>query len=150
MIFRVLPFILVLCIGCRTSSKTAQMQIIAEDNKDVVVLSYLIRDYMRKTRSTNFTLADIVKYDTLGRITKNFSRLEVTNWPNLWAGGYAVYFKFADRRNKDSLALTKYERIPWKVKMKKKLGGMTLSLPRNLTEKFVFTTLKDITTSTKY
>ena len=122
MIFRVIPFIVILFIGCRTASKTAQMSSLAEDNKDVVVLSYLIRDYMRKTDSANFTLADIVKNDTLGLITKNFSGLEVANWPDPWRGGYAVYFKFADGRNKDSVKLTQYERIPWKVKTKKEIG----------------------------
>jgi hypothetical protein len=98
------------------------MSVIAEDNKDVVVLSYLVRDYMRKTGDTGFTLSDIVKNDTLGRVTKNFSRLEVANWPDVWRGGYAVYFKFSDERNKDSLKLTQYERIPWMVKKKKKIG----------------------------
>ena len=77
---------------------------------------------MRKTDSTNFTLAAIIKNDTLGRIAKNFSGLEVANWPNPWRGGYAVYFKFADGRNQDSVKLTQYERIPWKVKTKKEIG----------------------------
>lgn len=122
MIYRVIPYILILCIGCRTASKTAQMSVIAEGNKDVVVLAYLIRDYMRKTSSTGFTLSDIVKIDTLGRVAKNFSRLEVANWPNVWRGGYAVYFKFSDERNKDSVKLTQYEKIPWKEKTKKKIG----------------------------
>ncbi len=117
-----IPFIVVLCIGCRTASKTAQMSVIGEDNRDVVALSYLIRDYMRQTDNTNFSLSDIIKYDTLGRVTNNFSRLEVANWPNMWRGGYAVYFKFSDNRNKDSVKLTKSERIPWKVTTKEKIG----------------------------
>lgn len=122
MIFRVIPYILILCIGCRTASKTVQIRVIVEDNKDVVLLSYLIRDYMRKTDSTSFTLSDIVKNDTLGRITKNFSRLEVANWPDVWRGGYVVYFKFSDERNKNSVKLIQYEGIPLKVKTKKKIG----------------------------
>jgi hypothetical protein len=94
----------------------------AEENKDVVLLSYLIRDYMRKTGSTSFTLSDIAKKDTSGQITKNFSRLEVANWPNVWSGGYAVYFKFSDVRNKDSVKLMPYEGILRKVKTKEKIG----------------------------
>lgn len=129
MIFRAIPYILILCIGCRTASKTVKMSVIAEDNKDVVVLSYLIRDYMRKTGSTSFTLSDILKNDTLGRVTKNFSRLEVANWPHVWRGGYAVCFKFSDERNKDSVKLMQYERIPWKVKTKNKIGKNDSSLP---------------------
>jgi hypothetical protein len=122
MFFRLIPFIIILCIGCRTASKTAQMNVIGEDNRDVVALSYLIRDYMRQTDNTNFSLSDIIKYDTLGRVTNNFSRLEVANWPNVWRGGYAVFFKFSDNRNNDSIKLSKSERIPWKVKTKEKIG----------------------------
>jgi hypothetical protein len=122
MFIRIIPFILILCLGCRTSSKTAQMKVIGEDNRDVVALSYLIRDYMRQTDNTNFSLSDIIKYDTLGRVTNNFSRLVVANWPNVWAGGYVVYFKFSDNRNKDLVKLTETERIPWKVNMKENIG----------------------------
>ena len=131
MIFRVIPFIMILFFGCRTASKTAEMRNIAENNKDVVVLSYMIRDYMRKTNSTSFTLADIIKYDSLGRISKNFSVLEVSDWPNLWSGGYAVYFKFAVERNKDAVILSQLERIPWKVKMKKEIGRDDKQLSKN-------------------
>jgi len=99
------------------------MKVIGEDNRDVVALSYLIRDYMRQTDNTNFSLSDIIKYDTLGRVTNNFSKLEVAYWSNVWIGGYAVYFKFSDNRNKDSVKLTESERIPWKVKTtKEKIG----------------------------
>jgi hypothetical protein len=131
MIFRVIPFLLILLIGCTTASKRAQMRSIAEDNKDVVVLSHLIQDHMLKTHSTNFTLADIVKNDTLGRITKNFSRIEVSSWPNLWRGGYAVYFKFSDDRNKDAVKLMESEWIPWKVKRKKEIGRNDKQLAEN-------------------
>lgn len=128
MIFRIIPLLLILCAGCRTAEKTAKMRAIADENKDVVVLSYLIRDYMRKNHSTNFTLAEILKGDTLGRIKNNFSELELGNWPNPWRGGYTVYFKFADRRNLDSIKLKEYEKIPWEVKTKKLIGGNELQL----------------------
>jgi hypothetical protein len=98
------------------------MRIIAESNKDVVVLSYLIKDYMVKTRRVRFTFEEIVKYDTLGRIKKSFSGIEVGNCPNPWRGGYAVYFKFAAERNKDSIKLTQTNRIPRKLKTKKEIG----------------------------
>ncbi len=122
MILRIIPYILILLIGCRTASNSAQMKSNAEDNKDVVVLSHLIRDYMSKMRSTSFTLEDIVKSDTLRLITKSFSKLEVGDWSNVWSGGYAVYFKFADGRNKDSVKLMQYERIFGNVKTKKEIG----------------------------
>ena len=107
------------------------MSAIADDNKDVVVLSYLIRDYMQKTRDTSFTLADIIKGDTLGRITKNFSSLEIGYWSNTWIGGHAVYFKFSDERNKDSVKLKQYERIPWNVKMKREIGRNDAQLAKH-------------------
>ncbi len=124
MILRLIPLIIILCVSvsCRTTSKTAQMKVIGEDNRDVVALSYLIREYMRQTDNTNFSLSDILKYDTLGRVTNNFSKLVVANWPNVWASGYAVYFKFSDSRNKDLVKLTESERIPWKVKTKENIG----------------------------
>ena len=122
MIFRTIPFVLILFTGCRTASKTIQTKTLADDNKYVVVLSYLIRDYMRSTRTINYTLDVIIKKDTLGRITKNFSSLEIGNWPDPWRGGYAVYFKFADGRNKDSVKLIQHERIPRKVTTKTKIG----------------------------
>jgi hypothetical protein len=122
MFFRLIPLIIIFFIGCRTVSKTAKVNAIVDNNRDVVALSYLIRDYMRQTDNTNFSLSDIMKYDTLRRITGNFSKLEVANWPNVWRGGYAVHFKFSENRNKDSVKLTNSERIPWKVKVKEKIG----------------------------
>lgn len=107
------------------------MKTITENNKDVVALSYLIRDYMRKTHSINFTLADIVNHDSLNRIVKNFSALEVGNWPDPWKGGYAVYFKFAEGRNQNSVKLTANEKIPWKVKEKKEIGRNDGQLAKN-------------------
>ncbi len=122
MLFRLIPLIIILSVSCRTTSKTAQMKAIGEDNRDVVALSYLIRDYMRQTDNTNFSLSELIKYDTLGRVTNNFSKLMVANWPNVWRGGYAVYFKFSDNRNKDLVKLTETERIPWKLKTKENIG----------------------------
>jgi hypothetical protein len=128
---RFLPFLLILFLGCRTSKESAQMKIIGEDNRDVVALSYLIRDYMRQNDNTNFSLTEIIKHDTAGQVTKNFSRLLVANWPNVWAGGYIVYFKFSENRNKDLITLTENERIPWKVKLKENIGRNAEQLSQN-------------------
>lgn len=131
MLYRLIPLIIILFVSCGTTSKTAQINVIGADNRDVIVLSYLIRDYMRQTDNTNFSLSDISKFDTLGRVTNNFSRLEVANWPNVWRGGYAVYFKFSENRNNDSIKLTETERIPWKVKTKEKIGRNDEQLSNN-------------------
>lgn len=119
---RFIALILVLCVGCKTNSKIAQKNKIGENNKDVIALSYLIRDYMRQTNNTNFSLSDITKHDSSGRITNNFSKLEVSDWPDIWRGGYAVYFKFSDKRSNDSITLKETESIPWKMKTKDKIG----------------------------
>ncbi len=120
---RLLACILILCIGCQSASKTAQMRVIAGDNKDVVILSYLVSDYLQKTGNTKFNLSDLAKFDSSQRVTRNFSSLEVGNWPNVWRGGYTVYFKFSNERNKDSARLLQCDRIPWKVKTTKKVGS---------------------------
>ncbi len=122
MFFRLILLVIISCIGCRTATKTAQMRVRGEENKDVVALSYLIRGYMRQTKNTNFSLSDIEKYDTLKRVTNNFSKLKVADWPNIWRGGYTVFFKFSDNRKLDSVKLTVSERIPLRVKTKEKIG----------------------------
>jgi hypothetical protein len=131
MISRLIPFIIILCLGCRTASKTAQMNAIGENNRDVVAFSYLIRDYIRQTNNTDFSISDIIKYDNLGRVTNNFSRLEVANWPDVVHGGYVVYFKFSDNRNKDSVKLTESQTIPRKIKTKEKIGRNDEQLSKN-------------------
>jgi hypothetical protein len=119
---RLLPFLLLLCFACKSAEKTAQKKAIASENKDVVALAYLVRDYMLQTSSANFTLSDIVQYDTLGRVTGNFSSLEVGSWPDWWRGGYVVYFKFSDKRNKDLVTLKSSEVLPWRGNTKEKIG----------------------------
>ena len=124
-------FLAVINFGCTSASKTARKQAIAEENKDVVVLSYLIRDYLRQTNNTRFSLANIVKGDTLGRIKNNFSALEVGSLPGIWIGGYIVYFKFAEGRNKAGIQLKPHEEIPWKVTTQQKIGKSEALLARN-------------------
>ena len=120
--FRLIPLVTMMGIGCSTTSKTLQMNSINEDCVDVVELSYLVKYYLNQTDHTNFSLSDIKRIDTLGTVTNNFSRLEVANWPNVWRGGYAVYFKFADNRTKVSIKSTNPERISCKIKTKEKIG----------------------------
>lgn len=131
MLFRSLSFVLIVCAACMTASKTAQTNKISEENKDLVALSYLIRDYMRETKNVNFTLSDIFKFDTLSKVTQNFSSLEVANWSNVWRGGYAVYFKFSKNRNKDSVELKDTEKIPWKMTLQENIGKSEAQLAAN-------------------
>lgn len=131
MLFRWIILLAMISVGCTSASKTARKQAIAEENKDVVVLSYLIRDYLRQTNDTRFSLADIIKGDTLGRIKNNFSALEVGSIPGIWIGGYIVYFKFAEGRNNAGIQLKPHEEIPWKVTTQPKIGKSEALLARN-------------------
>jgi hypothetical protein len=108
--------------ACRNSAKTMKVQAMAEKNKDVIVLSYLIRDHLRKTHNTNFTIEDILKKDTLRRISGNFSALKVGSWSNPLIGGISVYYRFSNKRNADSIQLNTDELLPWKLKEKKLIG----------------------------
>jgi hypothetical protein len=122
MLFRLIPLIIILSVSCKTPSKTDQFNEIGEENRDVVALSYLIRDYLRQTHNTSFSLSDIIKFDTSGLVANKFSSLEVANWPNVWRGGYVVYFKFSANRNKDLIKLQEFKRIPRMVITNQKIG----------------------------
>jgi hypothetical protein len=98
------------------------MQTSAGNNNDVVALATLVRDHMRQTRSTSFTLADIGAKDSSGSIADNFSRLEVGSWSNVLTGGISVFFKFSDTRKPGSGKLTPGGQIPWKIKTRKEVG----------------------------
>ena len=125
-----MPFLLLIFAGCQSTSKTAQMKDVAADNKDVIVLAHLIRNHLQKTHTISFTLADIVKSDSLERIKNNFSELLVADWPNVWRGGYVVYFKFAATRNKDSIQLNTTEWTPRTANTTKNIGRNVTQLAR--------------------
>jgi len=121
-VFPIDAFCYYFCMGCSSASKIARINMIDKDNKDVIALSYLIRNYMRQTKNTNYSLSDIIRYDTSARITHHFSAIAVADWPNIWSGGYIVYFKFSANRNNDSVTLTALEKTPLKMKTKEKIG----------------------------
>lgn len=131
MVLRLIPSIVILFTSCMATSKTVPVHVNSAEHRDVIALSYLIRDYLRQTNNADFIYSDIVKFDTLGRVTNNFSSLEVSSWPNIWRGGYAVYFKFSANRNLDSIELIEYERIPRMTKTQVKIGRNDEQLSKN-------------------
>jgi hypothetical protein len=101
-------------VGCKTYS---QVNTLAENNKDVLILSLLIQDHFRNKNDQDFNLKDIVQYDTLRRISNNFKTIELKRH-----GGYiAVYYKYSDIRDVKKIELNDKEReminnLKWIVK----------------------------------
>lgn len=99
-------FTLIIFIGgCGTTSKVNTLTNVSEGNKDVFILSTLIRDHLRKTKERDLNLDEIFQNDTLRRITNNFEKVELK--PR--AGHIAVYYKFSDSRD-NKIELTDKER----------------------------------------
>lgn len=122
MLVRIVAFLCIFCFACSSAKQTAKKELVANQNKDVIVLSYLIRDYMRKTHRTNFALSDILTTDSLTRITKNFEYIELRDWPNPIRGGYIVYYKFSKERNQDAIVLKESEKVPSVLRTKNVIG----------------------------
>lgn len=82
--------------GCAASSKTIAPNPFAENNKDVLILSTLIQEYFSQTKDErDITLNEIIKNDTLKRISNNFEKIELT-----FHGGYiSVHYKFSKSRD---------------------------------------------------
>jgi hypothetical protein len=93
---RILIILTFLTIGCVTTSKQSTTNPIAESNKDILILSTLIRDYLRVTNGRVFGLNELYQADTLKRISRNFELIELKN-----KGGYiSVYYNFPSRERK--------------------------------------------------
>ena len=97
-------FIILFLSSCASSNKIAERNALAENNKDVYILSFIICDYFvyrfrhsnpRERENLNdFIKSGFVKDDSLKRIVNNFEILEVKNdEPEV-----VVYFKFSKSR----------------------------------------------------
>ena len=81
--------------GCTTAPKISTADKTQEDLRDVFILSILTRDYLRNADGRDFNLAKLAAIDSLGRIAKNFERIE-----QLSRGGHiAIQYKFSDKRD---------------------------------------------------
>ena len=103
-------------LGCGTTSNITTTNLIAEENKDVLILSSLIRDYLRQTNGRDINLNELIQKDTLQRISNNFEKIELKSH-----GGYiSVSYKLSASRN-NKVELTDKERemlngISWAAK----------------------------------
>jgi hypothetical protein len=101
-IFIILAFFL---LGCGTTSNITATNLIAEENKDVLILTSLIRDHLRRTNGRDLNLNELIQNDTLRRISNNFEKAELKSH-----GGYiSVSYKLSASRNKN-VELTSKER----------------------------------------
>lgn len=111
-------FILTIIItGCLSTSKISAFREISEDNKDVFILTNLIRDYYRNTDGRFFNLDTIIQYDTLKRISNSFEKIELK-----YRGGHiSIFYKLSSSRDNSSIKLSDKEialknRIWWGIK----------------------------------
>jgi len=112
-----LVFILIFIIGgCKTPSELKTYIILSENNKDVFVLTTLIQDHLRKTNASTLDLNEILKNDSLHRLSNNFESIKLEP-----RGGYiSVYYNFSDSRDLN-IELNRLEQeniklIRWKEK----------------------------------
>lgn len=99
--------ILTLCaFGCSPTSRQSTNNPIAERNKDIIILSTLIHDYLSLTNGREFGLNKLRQADTLKRISKNFELIELKS-----KGGHiSVYYRFSQSREADKVELTDQEK----------------------------------------
>jgi hypothetical protein len=79
---------------------------VVEDNKDVLILSILVQDHLRKTNGRSINLTELIKKDTLDRISNSFKTLELES-----KGGHiSVYYKFSESRDPKGIRLSDKEK----------------------------------------
>lgn len=100
-----LLILVVLIVGCVTNSKLTDKCAISENNKDVYILAKLIRDHLRTTNGGYLDLNELIKNDTINRISRNFKKFE----PIYRGDHISVYFVFSDSRDEHNTMLTTKE-----------------------------------------
>lgn len=119
---KIIFILIILSIGCKTSSKINTSNIVSENNQDIFILSTLIRNYLLDSRNTginhekNLDINELIQYDSLGRVSNHFDFIELK-----YQKGYvAVYFDFSEMRDSKKIELTDKEKVEiqyvrWKV-----------------------------------
>ncbi|MDF2189134.1 hypothetical protein [Paraflavitalea sp. CAU 1676] len=106
MMHKILIVFTFFAIGCSTTSRLTTNNPIAERNKDIIILSTLIHDYLSLTNGRDFGLNELCQADTLKRISKNFEMIELKS-----KGGHiSVYYRFSQSREIDKVELTDNEK----------------------------------------
>lgn len=117
---RILIILTIFIIGCGTVSKVTTTSAIVENNRDVLILSNLIQDYLKRTDGRVINIDELMQNDTLGRISNNFEKTELINH----ASYISVYYKRSKSRgNKIELTNKEREMLNWMKWKEKKLSG---------------------------
>ncbi|MEY4876188.1 MAG: hypothetical protein RL708_1337 [Bacteroidota bacterium] len=123
-------FLILFLSSCASSTKITERNTLAENNKDVYILSLIIRDYLNyrfenpnpsvRANIKNFMKSGFVKDDSLKRIVNNFEILEVKDDEP----GDIVYFEFSKSRRTDGIRLTakQSEALRRKIRTSKSLS----------------------------
>ena len=89
--------------GCASTSVT---NTVSQDNKDVLILSILVQDHLRKTNGRSVNLTELIKKDTLDRISYSFKTVELES-----KGGHlSLYYQFSESRNSKEIGLSDKEK----------------------------------------
>src|SRR5688500_11014440 len=99
---RTLIILTIFIAGCASTSVTGTY---SEKDKDVLVLSILVQNHLRKTNARDINLAELLLADTLNRISKSFEEVELKS-----KGGHiSVYYKFSKSRDSKGIELSDKE-----------------------------------------
>jgi hypothetical protein len=100
---RILIILTILIGGCASTSVTGT---VSENNSDVLILSILVQDHLRKNDGRDINLAELLQTDTLKRISNSFEKVELKS-----NGGYiSVYYKFSESRDSKGIKLSDKEK----------------------------------------
>jgi hypothetical protein len=131
---RILIILAVFIVGCSTTSRISTADKTREDLRDVFVLTILARDYLKKTDGRDFNLDKLFEYDSLGRISNNFERIE-----QISRGGHiAIQYKFSKKRD-FKIEFTENEKQMkeiWTVIEKKNIGDFDGEIQFEYGERF--------------
>ena len=98
-----MPTLIIFIAGCASTSVT---NAILNDNNDVLILSILVQDHLRKTDGRSINLTELIKKDTLNRISNSFNKVELES-----KGGHiSVYYEFSDSRDSKGIKLSDKEK----------------------------------------
>ena len=118
---RIFLLLTILLAGCATAPKVSQPNPIAENNKDVLILSSLVRYHLKNTNARAIKLDELLKYDTLKRISNSFKAVELKT-----SNGYiSVYYTLSPSRQNSNITLTakETEMLTWRIWTSKKTDG---------------------------
>jgi hypothetical protein len=94
--------LIIFVVGCASTSVT---NIASQDNEDVLILTLLIQNHLRKTDGRDINLTDLIKKDNLSRISNSFKTLTQE-----LKGHISVYYKFSESRNSKGIELSDKEK----------------------------------------